>query len=77
MLGEPPGEVLEKSTRTKLFFDYNGSPIIKENSRGKKYFPGTKNLSTALNVSDFAFLDFVSGCLEWDPDKRLTPNDAM
>jgi dual specificity tyrosine-phosphorylation-regulated kinase 2/3/4 len=60
MLGEPSTDVYEQATRAKLFFDAYGSPIIKENSRGKRHYPGTKSLASILNTSDFEFLDFVS-----------------
>jgi dual specificity tyrosine-phosphorylation-regulated kinase 2/3/4 len=60
MLGEPPTDVYEQATRQKLFFDAHGAPIVKENSRGKRHYPGTKNLASVLNTADFEFLDFVS-----------------
>ncbi|XP_046681952.1 dual specificity tyrosine-phosphorylation-regulated kinase 2-like [Homalodisca vitripennis] len=40
--------------------------------------PGSKALSTALKgCDDPLFLDFVSRCLEWDPEQRMTPSAAL
>jgi serine/threonine protein kinase len=30
-----------------------------------------------LKCDDPVFLDFISCCLEWDPKKRITPDDAL
>ena len=74
--GLPPGEVLEMATRRKLFFE-GGVPKIAQNSRGKKRFPGTKTLSEKVKSSDMAFLDFLERCFEWNPAKRITPEEAF
>jgi dual specificity tyrosine-phosphorylation-regulated kinase 2/3/4 len=29
------------------------------------------------SCEDETFLDFVEGCLEWDPEQRLTPEEAL
>lgn len=43
--GLPPKEVLDQSTRKKLFFDENtDEPILEPNSRGKKRIPNNKTL---------------------------------
>lgn len=73
MLGEPPLDVLKKSSRAHLFFDPDGNPIIKANSRGKKRYPGTKNMATFLNCADFTFLEFIGKCLDWNPKTRMKP----
>lgn len=40
--------------------------------------PGSKSLSKALDgCNDPLFLNFIRGCLEWDPEKRLTPAEAL
>uniref|UniRef100_A0A1I8NW78 dual-specificity kinase n=2 Tax=Stomoxys calcitrans TaxID=35570 RepID=A0A1I8NW78_STOCA len=40
--------------------------------------PGSKTLSRALDgCKDALFLNFIRGCLEWDPEKRLTPAEAL
>ncbi|XP_075147347.1 putative dual specificity tyrosine-phosphorylation-regulated kinase 3 homolog [Haematobia irritans] len=40
--------------------------------------PGSKSLSKALDgCNDPLFLNFIRGCLEWDPEKRITPAEAL
>ena len=59
----------------------DGSVIMTEGfsrrgiSRGP---PGSKKLKNALNgCDDVYFLQFISECLEWVPEKRLTPEQAF
>ncbi|KAI9249401.1 kinase-like domain-containing protein [Phascolomyces articulosus] len=75
--GIPEKHLIEKSSRKKLFFDSNGNPRISPNSKGRKRRPGTKALGQALKASDENFTDFVNRCLQWDPDRRLKPEDAF
>ena len=40
--------------------------------------PGSKELRRVLKgCDDQLFLDFIKRCLEWDPDVRMTPTDAL
>lgn len=40
--------------------------------------PGSRKLKNALNgCDDVYFLQFISECLEWVPEKRLTPEQAI
>lgn len=40
--------------------------------------PGSKELTYALmGCDDPLFLDFLRGCLEWDPELRMSPNAAL
>lgn len=40
--------------------------------------PGTRKLKNALNgCDDVYFLQFINECLEWVPEKRLTPENAL
>lgn len=40
--------------------------------------PGTRKLKNALNgCEDVYFLQFINECLEWVPEKRLTPEQAL
>ncbi|XP_071637146.1 uncharacterized protein [Temnothorax longispinosus] len=77
VLGQPPEHIINHATRRRLFFDQKGSPRCVTNSKGKKRWVGSKNLSLALRCSDMLFVNFVSRCLEWDPKKRMTPDEAM
>jgi len=73
-LGEPPKELLEISTRRKLFFNSDGSPKIVPNSRGKCRYPGTRSLP---ELPDNSLMNLIQRSLAWDPRERLTPDDAI
>ncbi|XP_032685350.1 uncharacterized protein LOC116850797 isoform X2 [Odontomachus brunneus] len=77
VLGLPPEHIISHASRRRLFFDQKGSPRCVTNSKGKKRWAGSRNLSIALRCSDMLFVNFVSRCLEWDPKKRMTPDEAM
>ncbi|XP_076388018.1 uncharacterized protein LOC100876289 isoform X2 [Megachile rotundata] len=77
VLGLPPEHIINHASRRRLFFDPKGSPRCITNSKGKKRWAGSKNLAIALRCTDTLFVDFVSRCLEWDPKKRMTPDEAM
>uniref|UniRef100_A0A182T4B2 Protein kinase domain-containing protein n=1 Tax=Anopheles maculatus TaxID=74869 RepID=A0A182T4B2_9DIPT len=76
ILGVPSKEIFQLATRKRLFFDSRGVPRCITNSKGRKRKPGSKTLSQALRCNDTVFIDFVSKCLEWDPHKRMTPEQA-
>ncbi|KAI5777223.1 hypothetical protein EDC01DRAFT_409890 [Geopyxis carbonaria] len=77
VFGPPEKHLIEKSTRRKLFFDSQGKPRMIVSSKGRRRRPSSKTLQHALKCDDEAFLDFVSRCLRWDPEKRLKPDEAM
>lgn len=77
VLGLPPEHIIDHATRRRLFFDPKGSPRCVTNSKGKKRWAGSRNLAIALRCTDTLFVDFVRRCLEWDPKKRMTPDEAM
>lgn len=76
VLGVPPDDLINTATRRRLFFDSRGIPRCITNSKGRKRKPGSKTISQALRCNDTVFIDFVSKCLEWDPKKRMTPEEA-
>ncbi|CDI97248.1 dual specificity [Echinococcus multilocularis] len=51
----------------------------RKTKRGKlRDIPGSKSLKSALKgLEDAAFLDFLSQCLRWMPEDRLTPREAF
>lgn len=77
ILGVPPEDLINTATRKRLFFDARCSPRCVTNSKGKKRKPGSKTLAQALRCNDPLFIDFVTRCLEWDPKKRMTPDEAV
>ncbi|XP_078479506.1 uncharacterized protein LOC144740537 [Lampetra planeri] len=39
--------------------------------------PGSFPLHSVLNSQDTEFVDFISRCLQWDPNLRMTPTQAL
>jgi dual specificity tyrosine-phosphorylation-regulated kinase 2/3/4 len=77
VLGIPEKDFVNRSSRKKLFFDPNGAPRAVINSKGRRRRPGTKTLAQILKCNDEDFVDFVSKCLVWDPERRIKPQAAM
>jgi len=77
VMGLPPTRMLEQGTRKKMFFDTSNVPRIVPNSRGKKRWPSSKDLASALRTTDMKFVEFLAGCLRWDPTERFKPDDAL
>lgn len=47
------------------------------NSRGRRRHPGARALTAAAHTDDAAFLAFLAKCFVWEPDRRLTPEQAL
>ncbi|XP_056644515.1 dual specificity tyrosine-phosphorylation-regulated kinase 4 isoform X1 [Diorhabda sublineata] len=77
VLGPPPDDLIYVATRRRLFFDSRGNPRCTTNSKGRKRKPGSKNLAMVLRCNDPMFIDLISKCLEWNPKKRLAPDEAL
>ncbi|KAF3491062.1 dyrk [Arthroderma uncinatum] len=77
IFGPPEKHLIEKSTRKKLFFDSSGKPRLTVSSKGRRRKPSSTDLRQALKCDNSVFLDFIARCLRWDPNRRLTPRDAM
>uniref|UniRef100_UPI003AAF943D dual specificity tyrosine-phosphorylation-regulated kinase 4-like n=1 Tax=Centroberyx gerrardi TaxID=166262 RepID=UPI003AAF943D len=68
VLGIPPKEFLRTAPKMDRFFDSKGMPRNHVNSF---------SLAELLNTKDVNFLDFIQRCLKYDPEKRMTPEEAM
>ncbi|EMR11634.1 hypothetical protein PNEG_00072 [Pneumocystis murina B123] len=77
VLGIPEKYLIEKSSRRMLFFDSSGNPRFSVSSKGRRRFPSSKTLSQIVKCNHISFLDFLSKCLLWDPEYRLTPEKAL
>mmetsp|Transcript_24345 Transcript_24345/g.43271 ORF Transcript_24345/g.43271 Transcript_24345/m.43271 type:complete len:542 (+) Transcript_24345:2-1627(+) len=75
--GIPTIEILSQAPRAKVFFDSYQRPRYLPNSRGKSRVPNSRSLKDILKTTDQNFIDFVEKCLEWNPTKRLTAEDAL
>ncbi|XP_035217716.1 dual specificity tyrosine-phosphorylation-regulated kinase 2-like isoform X2 [Stegodyphus dumicola] len=76
IFGPPPPSVLEAASRRRLFFDSKGVPRTLTNSKGKKRKPCSKTLGVVLGCNDEDFVNFLSRCLDWDPEKRMKPDEG-
>ena len=77
VFGPPDKHLIEKSTRKKLFFDSLGKPRLTVSSKGKRRRPSSRTLQQAIKCDDEAFLDFITRCLRWDPDRRMKADEAI
>jgi dual specificity tyrosine-phosphorylation-regulated kinase 2/3/4 len=77
IFGPPEKHLIEKSSRRKLFFDSLGKPRVTVSSKGRRRRPSSRTLQSALKCDDEAFIDFLTQCLRWDPEKRLKPDQAI
>jgi len=75
--GLPPKHMIKSASRKNVFFDNNGLPIINPDKKGRIRVPGSKTLYDKLRLSDENFASFISKCLEWNPQKRMTPLEAL
>jgi dual specificity tyrosine-phosphorylation-regulated kinase 2/3/4 len=64
------------------FFNINNEslklePIMTKNSRGKYRKPNGKPLDYIIGDEDDDFNNFIKKCLDWNPDTRMTPDEAL
>lgn len=77
VLGPPPESLLKKATRKEHFFDENGKPINKPNSKGRIHLPLSRSLKALLKTDDDQLIDLILGCLKWVPEERLTAEQIV
>jgi dual specificity tyrosine-phosphorylation-regulated kinase 2/3/4 len=77
VFGPPEKHLIEKSSRRKVFFDSLGKPRLNVSSKGKRRRPSSKTLQQVLKCDDEPFIDFLTRCLRWDPDRRMKPDEAI
>jgi len=77
--GLPPRSLIVVATRRKVFFDDDYRQLQTPNSKGKIRHVNSKqlNLMMEADVNQKDFVDFIDKCIEWKPDKRLTPLEAF
>ena len=76
-LDVPPQEYINASRKRRVFFDNNNIPLKTPNSQGHIAVPNTKSLTNVLKGSGQHFIDFIKECLKWNPNERLTPENAL
>ena len=76
----PSHSVLARSQRKHLFkqFKDGAVPAPFEVLTNEQKEERLKYIMVKLReVPDPCFVNFIAGCLEWDPEKRLTPDAAL
>ena len=76
VLGAPPRSMILVAKRRNEFFDNNCKPLLRNRVRHLRV-PGSKNLRVVTGFTDQALLDLLQKCLEWDPNKRITAEEAL
>lgn len=80
MIGLPSNDMIEKAKKKTKFFDKDGKMVRSRQSRlrgqGKKAYPLRRAIEhDPKEESDY--LDLIERCLEIDPDRRITPTEAL
>ncbi|XP_061403623.1 dual specificity tyrosine-phosphorylation-regulated kinase 4-like [Lethenteron reissneri] len=73
ILGMPPTKMVDEAPNGSLYFDPEGLPYNVSMQRP----PGSLSLHRALQGHHPQLVDFVSRCLQWDPNLRMTPEQAL
>ena len=71
--GVPPNEMIDQSRKKDTYFDEDYKPIQKtrDNKTGLLIQSGSLSLEELVKSDDALFLDFVSKCLELNPEHRF------
>jgi hypothetical protein len=82
VLGLPPRELLERGTRSKLFFTDELELVRTAGSRGLVRRPRSMPLPVKMSCGDATFISFIEGklqigCLAWIPELRSTADAAL
>jgi dual specificity tyrosine-phosphorylation-regulated kinase 2/3/4 len=77
--GLPPRSMIVMASRRDIFFDDDYKPRQTTNTRNKVRQVSSKRLERLMHPDGERtdFVDFVDRCLEWKPEKRMTPMEAF
>ncbi|XP_075913393.1 dual specificity tyrosine-phosphorylation-regulated kinase 2-like [Petromyzon marinus] len=73
ILGMPPKKMVDEAPNKTTYFDPEGLPY----NLSKQVAPGSLPLHRALQGQHPQLVDFVRRCLQWDPNLRMTPEQAL
>lgn len=77
VLGIPDRDLINASSRKSKFFDDDSIPLSVPNTKGKIRLANATPLASFIKEGDEKFLDLVRSCLEFDPNKRFNPDQAL
>ncbi|CAD8122376.1 unnamed protein product [Paramecium sonneborni] len=75
VIGMPPKELIEQGSRKSKFFDEKCQLNYK--IQDQELLQEIKTLNQHLQKADPQYQDFVIKCLKWNPDQRMTPEEAL
>jgi dual specificity tyrosine-phosphorylation-regulated kinase 2/3/4 len=73
MFGPPPHTFIDSARRKNEFFDREMNLKV---WKGIVRRPFSLSLSAALSTDDPLLIQFLTKCLDWDPDRRMTAEQA-
>ena len=76
VLGPPGKALLARASRKLNFFDAFGIPLPVVDSKGYIRLAGNSSLKRVIGDEE-SFIEFIGLCLKWDPDERITPEQAL
>ena len=85
VIGMPNASVLSRSTRKNMFSQFKEEPTAVPAAKASEGVLSQRDKEERLKyimaklreVPDPSFVNLIAGCLEWDPLKRLTPEDGL
>lgn len=77
MLGPPPRWMIHEGKRSSLYFEKDGQPILAPNSDGYIHKPSSSSIQRETGIQDKLFLSLIEGCIAWDPNERLKPEQIL
>lgn len=77
VLGLPRLDYIRNGPRSGLFFDAVGQIKAAERWENRQFEPASRPISLLVKCADTGFIQFLAGCLQWEPSHRLTPESAL
>ena len=75
ILGMPPMSLLNRSKKKSEYFHEGVFRLDLDNN--KQNNNSRKNRKDFLDDTDSLFIDFITKCLEWEPELRITAEEAL
>ncbi|CAD8185296.1 unnamed protein product [Paramecium octaurelia] len=75
VIGMPPKDLIEQGSRKSKFFDDKCQLNYK--IKDGDLLQQIKTLNQHLQKADPQYQDFVTKCLRWNPNQRMTPEEAL
>ena len=69
--------MLQEGKRSSLYFDQDGQPILAPNSDGYVHKPSSSSIQRETAIQDKLFMSLIQGCITWDPNERLKPEQIL